>query len=219
MKKWLSELEKPAALFAYNDSDAAWLMTNCLEAGYRVPKDFAILGVDNNPLICEHLPVSLSSINHDHERIGYEGALLLNQIMAGKKPVNSIVTIEPAGVTLRASSDALATGDPLVRKAVSCLQEHLRERLSIPDVAAALGISRRTLEMRFENALGCSPHSKLVELRLLRAETLLTDGRKPVEEIAALCGFCHGPHLSRVFKQTYGMPPLAYRKTKQSAFE
>jgi LacI family transcriptional regulator len=215
VEQWLSELEKPSALFVYNDSDAAWLMTNCLEAGYRVPEEFAILGVDNNPLICEHLPVPLSSINHDHERIGYEGALLLNQIMAGRPPENEFVYIEPAGVTLRASSDALATGDPLVRKAVSYLQEHLREPVSTPDVAAALGVSRRTLELRFKTALGCSPHSKLTELRLTRAAGLLADSRKPVEEISALCGFCHGPHLCRVFKQQYGVPPLAYRKSKR----
>jgi len=216
MENWLSRIEKPAALFAYNDSDAAWLMSNCLEAGYRVPEDFAILGVDNNPLICEHLPVSLSSINHDHERIGYEGSLLLDRIMAGKPLENEVITIEPTGVTLRASSDALATSDPLVRKAVSYLQEHLRESIGTLEIAASLGISRRNLEMRFQKALACSLHQKLVELRLIRAATLLAESAKPVEDVAALCGFCHAPHLCRVFKEKYGLPPRAYRKSTQA---
>ena len=84
VEAWLSSLEKPTALFAYNDNDASWLMNICLSAGYRIPEDFAILGVDNNPLICDYLPVPLSSINHDHERIGYEGAQLLDRIIRGK---------------------------------------------------------------------------------------------------------------------------------------
>lgn len=95
------------------------------------------------------------------------------------------------------------------------LQEHLRESVSIPDIATALSVSRRSLEMSFQAELGCSPHQKLTELRLSRAAGLLTESALPIEDIAAQCGFCHSPHLSRVFKKKYGMPPLAYRNNAQ----
>ncbi|MDZ8120526.1 DNA-binding transcriptional regulator [Pontiella agarivorans] len=210
--QWLDTLAKPSSILAYNDVDAAWLLSNCMEAGYRVPEDFAILGVDNNLLICEHQPVPLSSINHDHERIGYEGAQLLAQIMNGIPPKQGIIYIEPAGITQRASTNALATNDPLVRQAMSYLIENLRHAIGTPEIAAELGVSRRTLEQRFRATLGSSIHRKLTEQRLKKAENLLCTSQHSVEEIAALCGFCHAPHLSRVFKKEYGLPPLAYRK-------
>lgn len=211
--QWLSSLKIPAALFAYNDSDAAWLLTNCIEAGYRVPEDFAILGVDNNTLICEHQPAPLSSINHDHERIGFEGAQLLEKIMCGQPPEHEVITIEPTGVTLRASSDIFAVSDPLIHKAVSYLLKHLREPIGTTEVATELGVSQRSLELRFRAALNCSIHKKLTELRLKRAATLLTETNETIEQIAALTGFCHAPHLCRVFKKQHDLSPLAYRKT------
>lgn len=216
VENWLASLQRPCALFAYNDNDAAWLQSICIEAGYRVPHDFAILGVDNNPLICEHQPVSLSSINHDHERIGYEGAQLLNRIITGEAPPNKIQYIKPNGVTLRASSDMLAASDSLVQQAMAFLIENLRKPISTDDVASNLGISRRNLEMRFQKAINTTVHKKLVELRLKKAESLLCSSDQSIEDIAALTGFCHAPHLCRVFKKEYELPPLAYRKMQQS---
>ena len=119
------------------------------------------------------------------------------------------------GIPRSSESDAFINPDHLVREAELYLQEHLKEPLSVPDVAAALGVSRRSLETSFQDVLGCSPHQKLIELRLDQAVALLTESPLPVEDIAAQCGFCHSPHLNRVFKKKYGMPPLAYRKDRQ----
>lgn len=214
--QWLARLPKPVALFAYNDQDAARLLSLCLEAGWRVPDDVAILGVDNNRLICEHQPVPLSSINHDHEQIGYKGAILLDRILNGQEPAEEIQYIHPTGVTLRASSDSLAANDPLVRQTVTYLLEHLREPVGTPEIATFLGISRRTLEIRFQQALGTSIHKKLIELRLKQAKHLLINSTKTVEDIAVLAGFCHAPHLCRVFKKAFNQTPLAYRKAETS---
>lgn len=188
-----------------------------MEVGYRVPEDFAILGVDNNQLICEHQPVPLSSINHDHERIGYEGAQLLAQIMNGIPPETGIIHIEPAGITQRASTDVLATNDPLVQKAMTYLVQNLRHPIGTPEIAEQLNVSRRNLEQRFQKELGSSIHKKLTELRLKKAEGMLNQSDQSVEAIAALTGFCHAPHLCRVFKKEYGLPPLAYRKANTSS--
>lgn len=218
-EEWLEGLDRPCALFAYNDNAAAWLMNICLSAGYRIPEDFAILGVDNNPLICDYLPVPLSSVNHDHERIGYEGALLLDRIINGKASPIAVQYINPNGITLRASTDALAVSDPIIREALLWMQEHLREPIGTNEIAEVFGLSRRSLEMRFQAALKTSIHKKLVELRLKEAERMLCGTDRKIEDIAALTGFCHAPHLCRAFKKEFGCSPLAYRKAHPQKFD
>lgn len=212
IEAWLKSLEKPCALFAFNDNDAAWLLNTCLSAGYEVPGDFAIIGVDNNALICDHTSVRLSSINHDHERIGYEGAVLLNKILHGESPPCGIQYVQPTGITVRESSDSLAASDEIVKTALNFMIDQLSAPIGTQNVADHLGISRRNLEHRFKKCLNTTVHKKLLEFRLKKAAKLLRDTEDKVEEIAISSGFCHGPHLCRVFKGAYGQPPLSYRK-------
>ncbi|AWB65842.1 hypothetical protein C2869_05030 [Saccharobesus litoralis] len=209
---WLASLAKPCAILAYNDNDAAWLLNTCLSAGYRVPEDFSIIGVDNNPLICEHMPVPLSSINHDHERIGYQGALLLNSIIGGEVAPEKIQLIEPRGITIRASSDLLVATDPIIKAALKFLMENLKNSIGTQDVADSLGISRRNIEHKFQKQLNTSVHKKLLEYRLAEAENLLRNTKHKIEDIALMAGFCHAPHLNRYFKNAYGLTPLNYRR-------
>lgn len=216
IEAWLNTLEKPSALFAFNDNDAAWLLNTCLSAGYDVPKDFSIMGVDNNSLICDHMPVPLSSINHDHERIGYEGAILLNKILHGEHTPTDIQYIQPTGITIRESSDSLAARDEMVKGALEYLLDNLVNPIGTQDIAEHLGISRRNLEHRFKKSLNTTVHKKLLEFRLKKAENLLRNTNKKIEEIAEQSGFCHGPHLCRVFKSAYGQAPLNYRKKTTS---
>ncbi|XPF93354.1 substrate-binding domain-containing protein [Colwellia sp. RE-S-Sl-9] len=215
IESWLNSLDKPCAIFSFNDNDASWLLNTCLSAGYRVPEDLSIIGVDNNHLICEHMPVPMSSINHDHERIGYEGALLLNRIINGEPAPKNVQYIQPTGITIRASSDSLAARDMVIKKALEYLQDNLVKPIGTQDVADNLAISRRNLEHRFKKHLNTTVHKKLLEFRLKTAENLLRNSNEKIEEIAELSGFCHGPHLCRVFKSAYGQPPLSYRKKYQ----
>ncbi|MDD4102077.1 MAG: substrate-binding domain-containing protein, partial [Kiritimatiellae bacterium] len=105
LQKELRRLPKPLAVFCYCDYDAAKFESVCLDMGYKVPEDIAILGVDNDTLVCENIRVPLSSVRHDLVRIGYEGAALLNQIMGGAKPPREPGLVPPRGVELRASTD------------------------------------------------------------------------------------------------------------------
>jgi hypothetical protein len=86
LKRALKALPKPLAVFCYCDYDAAKVEAVCLEAGYAVPDDVAILGVDNDALVCENIRVPLSSVRHDLARIGYEGAALLDRLMTAGAP-------------------------------------------------------------------------------------------------------------------------------------
>lgn len=213
----LTRIPRPTAVFANSDLDAAWLLDLCLQSGIRVPQDVAILGVDNNTLICENQPVALSSVNHDLERIGFEGAKCLDGLLRGHPAPRTPLLIEPNGITIRESTDALAVADPVVRAALEWMQKSIRKSFSVDDVANQVKISRRSLEYRFRRALGQGVHEKCMELRLKSAEWHLLHTTESIESIAALTGFANPPHLSRSFRQKFGCPPAKFRRRNHPA--
>lgn len=216
VRKRMRKLPHPTAIFCQNDFDAAWILNRCLEEGWRVPEEFAILGVDNNPLICDLQPIRLSSVNKDFATIAYEGCLLLQKMMQGKKVPNEVHLLQPGGIAVRASTDAMAVADPLVRDVLHYMESNLRKPFGAAELAGLFNISEAALQKRFRKSLHTTIHKKLMDMRLQRAAHLVTSTEAPVEEIAAMTGFCNAPHLTRCFKQRHGLPPLRYRKFQQS---
>lgn len=207
----LRALPKPCAVYTKSDYDSAWILNVCMDAGLRVPEDVAILGADNNLLICENQSVPLSSVRHDLKKIGYEGAALLDQLMRGEQPEQLLKLIPPRGIEIRQSTDSLAVTDLLIRDSIGYLKSHYRQSISVAEVANALQVSRRKLEVRFKISMHCSVHEFLIQVRIEAAKQLLKFSDRPVEEIAALTGFCHAPHFSNTFKKYSGLSPLKYR--------
>jgi len=213
MARRLRNLSRPCAILAMHDADAAWLASLCLEEGFQVPMDFAILGVDNNPLVCEVHSVPLSSIDRDATGIALEGARLLQKAMDGKRVPARTTFVPPKGVITRASSDAFVIDDDLVRRAMRYLHNHMAEKTGTPEVAAELGISRSLLNQRFQNVMQTTLHQSLMNMRLNKAADLLVASEWTVERIAAETGFTHASHLSNSFKRHFGQSPLTYRKS------
>lgn len=215
LNRWLTRelraLSKPAAVFCYCDYDAAKVEAVCLEAGFQVPRDISILGVDNDALVCENVRVPLSSVRHDRVRVGYEGSALLDRLMRGGQAPAAPVLIPPCGVELRASTDAFASSDPVVRAALAFFRDNLSRSIGVAAAAAAAGLPRHQLERRFASVRGESVHATLIRLRLFEVRRLLTLTDLPVKAIAARTGFCHAQHLSNAFKRLEGLSPQAYR--------
>ena len=209
--KRLRSLPKPCGIYTKSDYDSAWLANLCMDAELHIPREIAILGADDNPLICESQQVPLSSVRYDFKKIGYEGARMLDQLMQGQQLDTRLKMIEPDGVTVRQSTDYLAVADELIRDAIQYMEAHYRRSIGAEEVASVLGVSRRTLELRFRKALSCSPKERLIELRLMKAKAMLEQGREPIESIAALTGFCHAPHFSKSFKRRFGVSPSVFR--------
>ncbi|MBC8190513.1 MAG: substrate-binding domain-containing protein [Puniceicoccaceae bacterium] len=207
----LLDLPKPCAIYTKSDYDSAWLANLCHEAGLRIPDDVAILGADDNALICESQWVTLSSVRYDLSRIGYEGAAMLDQLIEGKPLQTRLQLIPPQGVTVRQSTDALAATDPLVRAALAYLQEHLRKSIGTSEIAESLGVSRRLLELRFRAQMHSSIREYIIRSRIAEARRMLVATQEPIETIAALTGFCNAPHFSRTFKRDTGLTPTRYR--------
>ncbi len=215
MRQWLERhlraAPKPLAVFAHNDYDASKIEDVCRAAGIAVPEEVAILGVDDNELICLNQPVPLSSIAHDLVRVGYEGAALLDRLIGGVPAPDRPLLIPPAGVMLRRSTDLTAISIPAVRLAVRFLKDNIGRSFGIEEVAAAAGVSRSTLDRLFLQHLNRSVHAEVLRIRLAAVKHLLTHTDAALQEVARRTGFCHAQYLNNVFAQAEGMTPRAYR--------
>jgi AraC-like DNA-binding protein len=108
--------------------------------------------------------------------------------------------------TIRATSDAR-----VARRARERLQDEMAEDVGADALARAAGAADRfQLARAFRAAYATSPHAYLVQVRLLRARTMLARGGKPAL-VAATCGFADQSHLGRWFRRAYGLTPAAYR--------
>ncbi|MGB0264347.1 MAG: substrate-binding domain-containing protein [Opitutales bacterium] len=208
----LLKLPKPCAIYSKSDYDTAWVLNLCLSAGLRVPDDVALLGADDNALICENQIVPLSSVRHDLETIGYEGAAMLDALMHGETLTEQLRLIPPKGIRIRQSTDTLAVSDPIIAELVRYLQNNYRQVLSADALADQCKCSRRSLEMRFRLQMHCSIREHLIRIRIAEAKRLLVSSDESIETVAALTGFCHAPHFSNTFKRRMGSSPTQYRR-------
>lgn len=216
LKNQLLSASLPLALFAARDLDASIALDACIQANLNVPEQVAILGVDNNELITDSLQVPLSSINHDVERLGYEGASLLNSILNGESTDNHTQLILPTGVTTRRSTDYLAVNDEIVKKALTFMKlKFTQAKFALDEISDHCLVSRKTLDSRFNNALGHSIHTELNNMRMRSAVSALIETNTPVIDISNTYGFNTPQYFNSRFKTQFGVTPVAYRKKYQ----
>jgi len=146
--QWLKEQPRPIGIMGLDDYATHDLAETCLEAGISVPDEVAIVGVNNDDLLCESAWPPLSSVEVDCTRMGYEAAKLLDRMLAGKSPVGKArhIRLPPLGVVKRQSTDVLAIEDRNVVEAVRFIQKHACDPCSVPDVLEHVPIARRWLE-------------------------------------------------------------------------
>ena len=219
----LQSAPKPLATLTYDDADAAKVLSAALEAGLRVPEDVAIMGIGNDTVICENQAVPLSSVDHDLEKNGYEGAALLNRLMAGSKEGRGnreegtgmkidIKLIPPRGIVIRKSTDTLAADDPLLSAALREIARRIPTSFGVAEVAEALKVPRTRLDRLFAEKFSRSVGREIVRQRIERAKKLLTSTDKPMKEIAALCGYCNAGYFTNAFRAETGQTPKAWRR-------
>jgi LacI family transcriptional regulator len=209
---WLEQLPKPVGILAHNDIRGRQLIDIAGERGIAVPEEICILGVDNEVPHCELCFPTLSSVDTDAARIGYEAAVLLDQQLAGAAAPTAPMRVPPRGIVSRGSTDVRVTADPVVSLAMGYIHEHAVEGIDTHDVVRAVRASRSMLAKRFQQTLGYTPHEAIVRARLEAARALLSGTRLTVEVIAGRCGFRHGEYLTAVFRRRFGTTPRAYRE-------
>lgn len=213
---WLRKLPKPLAIFAANDSRARQVLDACLVADIAVPYEATVLGVNNDPLICETCLPLLSSIAVDDKKAGYEAAQLLDRLMHGKEKPGRIVRYGPQEIVERASTTDLHVADKLVIHALEFIRINAGLNIRVSDVAGHIGVTPRWAESRFKKVLGHSLHQEIHSVRMATVRTMVTSTDLPFFEIAGQCGFQNVNHLCKLFKITYGQTMSELRQEKQT---
>jgi LacI family transcriptional regulator, galactose operon repressor len=212
MVRWLRSLPKPVGIMACNDVCGREVLQACTTAGLRVPEEVAVVGVDNDEMMCELSHPPLSSVALDLDKAGYEAARLLDEIMIGHSMIKRGVRVGPTHVAVRRSSDVVAQDDPLVAQALHYIREHARRNLSVSDVTQELRVSRRTLERRFSRAVGRTILSEIMRCHMVRAKQLLLETDLKCHKVALEAGFGSLKTFNRTFYDSEGTSPLNFRR-------
>lgn len=210
--EWLRLLPKPVAIMACNDDRGQYVIEACKIAGLHVPEELAIIGVDNDELVCDLTDPPLSSISLNCEMAGYEAAELMEKLMAGEKMAGKLITVKPTHVVTRQSSDILAIEDHIVAEAVRFIRQNVKRSPQVNEVAEAVALSRRALEKRFRAILNRSVYEEIRRIRINLLTEILTQTDMSITEIAAEMGFPGPEHIARYFRKVKGVSLIDYRK-------
>lgn len=214
--RWLSALPKPLGLMTCNDHLGMLMLGLCRELDLRVPADVAIVGVDNDELVCDFCAPPLSSVQLGSRNAGYRAAQLLHGLLRGCKAPARAIVIRPLGVVRRQSSDIVAIGGEVVGRAIKFMRDHACGGVSVADVARQTPLARRTLEKACRTLLGHSPLNEIRRIQLARARELLRTTLLPIGTIAQQVGLGEGKRLSEVFRKDAGQTPSDYRRTARN---
>jgi LacI family transcriptional regulator len=213
---WLTALPKPVALLAAMDTRARQVIELCADRSLRVPQDIAVLGVDDDVLLCDGSIPTLSSIRRDTEACGFMAAQMLDRLMRAETRKREIKRYGVQAIISRDSTQPQAIfSDPVVQRAREFIRINAGTPIGIPDVVRHLNVSRRLAEMRFRAACGHSLLDEIQSARLERVERLLRETDLPLTEICTRCGYRTDVHLRRIFKQTFGCSMRAYRMRRR----
>ena len=210
--EWLARLPKPAGLMAANDKRARQVLEVCRLRRIRVPEELAVIGVDNDEMLCSLSNPPLSSVEQGAKRIGYTAAQLLDRLMSGRRPRSTRIVVQPEACLTRQSTDVLAIHDSKVAEGVRLIREHACEGLTVRQVAAAVALSRSGLDVRFKAAIGCSVHSEIRAVQLRQARLLVAETNLALKEISARTGFKTIQHMTTLFARTFRVTPARYRQ-------
>ena len=125
-------------------------------------------------------------------------------------PAGILAQFQAAVMRMLLSADPLTPASSIVQQAKSIIDERYAEPLTLDDLAAAVGRSKRHLGALFEKQVGIPIHQYLTRVRLRRALELIREGEK-IEAVSLLVGYRSKANFYRHFKTQTGITPLAYR--------
>jgi LacI family transcriptional regulator len=210
--RWLERQPLPLAVLACNDVRAQQVLTACLERNLRVPEEIAVIGVDNDDVLCALCEPPLSSIEPDTQRIGYEAAALLHRLMKRRSAPPAGSLIPPVRLLERASTDIIAIDDPITVNAARFIRDNFARGIAVKDVLAHVNRSRTDLEQRFRRTFKSSVRCEILRFRLKRVCALLRQTSFNLDQVARQSGFSTAAHLCRLFQERYHQSPTAYRR-------
>jgi LacI family transcriptional regulator len=209
---WLRSLTKPTGFLCGCDSWACGLVNCCRGAGLRVPEQIAIVGVDNDELLCSlaHPPVSSVAVPWDH--IGEAAALAVEEMFQGKKLKPALTLIKPAFVATRRSTDILAVEDDNVRMALDFIRASAGQSIKINDILRRVPVYRQRLFIDFHRVVGRTVMQEVRRVHVEQACRLIDTTNLSMTEVARRSGFNHYRRMGIAFRKELGQTPSAYRR-------
>lgn len=209
---FLAGLEQPAAVLAANDMRAMDVVAAAKKAKISVPGKLAVLGIDNDPYVCDGTSPALSSIEPDFHAEGAAAAELLDKMMRSRVPKSARhLFFGVKRVVIRESTPRLPLAESLVARAKEFIDKHATDGISPGDVAAHLGISRPLLDLRFRETQKTSVGKLITATKLSEVARKLRETRLSIAAIQETCGFKNANALKNLFKRRYNMSMRAYR--------
>ena len=213
MLRWIHSLPKPCGLFVAHDPLARTVAETCRDAGVSIPQDVAILGVNDDPLVCNMTSPHLSSIGIPWAKIGHEVGARMEAVLAQPDRHHwPYVLISPTEPVTRHSSDRSSTEHPTLVRVLAHIREHACDGLRVEDVVRECHVSRRTMERLFRSELGHSPRDEILRHRFTRARHLLRETDMSMPLVAERSGFSNGEVFCVNFRRQTGETPSAYRR-------
>lgn len=211
---WLQGLPRPIAIMACDDNQGNILLQACELCGINVPFDVAIIGVDNDEILCNMSNPSMSTINVDIERGGAATAAMAERMVKDPSYMGEDIVLQPLSVVERLSSSLFATNDKEVLMALRYIHANIDTKISVSDILSCVPISRRLLENRFKKMTGMTIYNYISAKRINRFAQLLLSTNDSVSDIAARLDECDTKSISRRFKEFKGCTPTEYRRKK-----
>lgn len=212
LEDWIRSLPRPIALMACDDTQGNRIMEICRVLNIKIPEEIAVLGVDNDEIICRLSDPPLSSVNLNIVKGGYEAAQLIERLLRDKDAVPEDVVIQPVTIVNRLSTDIYATDDPVILAALRYIHQNLANKINVEDIVRQVPLSRRLLEIRFRQVTGQSVYQYISNLRMERFAQLLLASSDLIAELAVQVGLSDSKNLARQFKEWKGCTPAEYRK-------
>ncbi len=213
LRKWIKALPKPIAVFCCNDIRAFHLLGICADEHIDVPREVAVLGVDNDKVLCTFSNPPLSSIDTNPFALGQKAASMLNGLFSTPTVVPPAATLhKPCQTIERTSTEFFPTKTPWLSDALVYIRRHLGEGISADDVIAHLGYSHTTIGKAFRREIGTSVQQEIIRQRRERACRLLKETSLTAAEIASRCGYPSAQYFAHVFSSTFASTPDVWRR-------
>ncbi len=113
----------------------------------------------------------------------------------------------------------LGAHQPKLIETITLMEANIEEPMSIDELSALVGVSRRQLERLFQKYLHCVPTRYYMDLRLNCARRLLLQTGKSIIDVSLACGFISPPHFSKCYRDYFGIPPRGERQQMSAAIE
>lgn len=211
---WVDQLPKPCGILACMDNNAKDILDVCRIRGIDVPSEVAVCSIGNDPLLCENLNPTLTSIEMDFDRAAYQAAMYLDRMIHAEAPVpRRVIHCGVKEIVERESTqDRLGTGR-ILALALEYIRVNACRGISVSDVARHLTISRRALEQRFHERLGFTVLDEIHRVKLEHVRRMLCETNDTIKDITFTCGFKSEIALKPLFKKHFGMTMSAWRAT------